>query len=126
MGKIDIVFRSKSRQSGICCVKQGVCRKIIHRSEPFALYDLPQSLRDIPMKKKDKQASFFPTRQFFYEPSSSFRCCLPISCIILIFAIVGSIKVRIFNGRTITKVMIKTNFQRLLNIFYLNNEIYDF
>ena len=73
MGKIDIEFRSKSSQSTIGCVKQGVCGKIIHRSEPFALEDSPQSLRDIQMrtvwrKKEEEQASLFPYRaKFLHE-----------------------------------------------------------
>ena len=67
MGKIDIEFRSKSSQSTIGCIKQGVCGKIIHRSEPFALEDSPQSLSDIQMrtvrwKKEYEQASLFPYR----------------------------------------------------------------
>lgn len=37
MGKIDTEFRSKSSQSTIGCVKQGVRGKIIHRSEPLPL-----------------------------------------------------------------------------------------
>ena len=47
MGKIDIEFRSNSCQGTIGRVKQGICGKIIHRSEPFALEDSPQSLCDI-------------------------------------------------------------------------------
>lgn len=67
MGKIDIEFRSKSSQSSIGCVKQGICGKIIHRSEPFALEDSPQCLRDIQMRtvwweKEKVQASLFPCR----------------------------------------------------------------
>ena len=73
MGKIDIEFRTKSCQSTIGCVKQGVCGKIIHRSEPFALEYSPQSLSDIQMrtvrwKKEDEQASLFPYRaKFLHE-----------------------------------------------------------
>ena len=73
MGKIDIEFRSKSCQSTIGCVKQGVCGKIIHRSELFALEDSPQSLRDIQMRiamwnKEDEQTSLFPYRaKFLHE-----------------------------------------------------------
>ena len=67
MGKIDIEFRSKSSQGTIGCVKQGVCGKIIHRSEPFALEDPPQSLSDIQMrtvwrKKEEEQAPLLPYR----------------------------------------------------------------
>ena len=50
MGKIDIEFRSKSGQSSIGCVKQGVCGKIIHRSEPFALEDSPECPGDVEMR----------------------------------------------------------------------------
>ena len=65
MGKIDVEFGSKSSQSPIGCVKQGVCGKIIHRSEPFALEDSPQRLRDIRMrtiwrKEEEEQASLLP------------------------------------------------------------------
>ena len=65
MGKTDIEFRTKSSQSAICCVKQGVCGKIIHRSEPFALEDSPQCLSDIKMrtvgrKKEDEETLLFP------------------------------------------------------------------
>ena len=73
MGKIDIEFRTNSSQSTIGCVKQGVCGKIIHRSEPFALEYSPQSLSDIQMravrwKKEDEQASLFPYRaKFLHE-----------------------------------------------------------
>ena len=73
MGKIDIEFRTKSSQSTIGCVKQGVCGKIIHRSEPFALEYSPQSLSDTQMrtvrwKKEDEQASLFPYRaKFLHE-----------------------------------------------------------
>ena len=70
MGKIDIEFRSKSSQSTIGCVKQGICGRIIHRSEPFAIEYSPQSLSDIQMrtvrwKKEDEQASLFPYRAKF-------------------------------------------------------------
>ena len=44
MSKIDIEFRSKTFQSTIGCVKKGVCGKIIHRPEPFAVEDAPHSL----------------------------------------------------------------------------------
>lgn len=73
MGKIDIEFRTKSSQSTIGCVKQGVCGRIIHRSEPFALEYSPQSLSYIQMrtvrwKKEDEQASLFPYRaKFLHE-----------------------------------------------------------
>ena len=73
MGKIDIEFRTKSSQSTIGCVKQGVCGKIIHRSEPFTLEDSPQSLRDIQMrtvwrKKEEEQTPLFPYRaKFLHE-----------------------------------------------------------
>ena len=73
MDKIDIEFRTKSSQSTIGCVRQGVCGKIIHRSEPFTLEDSPQSLCDIQMrtvwrKKEEEQASLFPYRaKFLHE-----------------------------------------------------------
>ena len=73
MGKIDTEFRSNSSQSTIGCVKQGVCGKIIHRSEPFALEDSPQSLSDIQMrtvwrKKEEKQPPRLPYRtKFLHE-----------------------------------------------------------
>ena len=73
MGKIDIEFRSNSRQSSIGCVKQGICGKIIHRSEPFALEYSPQCLCDIQMRtiwreKEKVQASLFPYRpKFLHE-----------------------------------------------------------
>ena len=72
MGKIDTEFRSNSSQSTIGCVKQGICGKIIHRSEPLALKDSPQSLSDIQMrtvwrKKEDEQASLFPYRAKFLD-----------------------------------------------------------
>ena len=76
MGKIDIELRSKSSQSTIGCVKQGVSGKIIHRSEPFALEYSPQCLSDIQMrtvrwKKEDEQASLFPYRaKFLHELTS--------------------------------------------------------
>ena len=67
MGKVDIEFSSKSSQRSIGCVKQGVCREIIHRSEPFALENPPQSLRNIQMravwrKKEEEQAALLPYR----------------------------------------------------------------
>ncbi len=70
MGKFDIEFRSKCRQRTIGCVKQGVCGKIIHRSEPFALEDSPQRLRDIQMgtiwwKKEEEQSTLLPYRAKF-------------------------------------------------------------
>ena len=73
MGKIDVEIRTKSSQSTIGCVKQGVCGKIIHRPEPFALEDSPQSLRDIQMrtvwrKKEKEQTSLLPYRtKFLHE-----------------------------------------------------------
>ena len=65
MGKIDIEFRSKSGQSSIGCVKQGVYGKIIHRSEPFALEDSPECLSDVEMRaiwrnKEEEQTSLLP------------------------------------------------------------------
>lgn len=73
MGKINIELRSKSSQSSIGCIKQGVCGKIIHRSKPFALEDSPQSLRDIQMrtiwrKKEEEQTPLLPYRtKFLHE-----------------------------------------------------------
>lgn len=73
MGKIDIEFRSNCSQRPIGRIKQGVCGKIIHRSEPFALEDSPQSFRDVQMrtiwrKKEKKQSAFLPYwAKFPYE-----------------------------------------------------------
>lgn len=80
MGKIDIEFRSKSGQSPIGCVQQGVCGKIIHRSEPFALEDSPQRLCDIQMRtirreKEEEQATLLPYRtKFLHEFTSVYAC----------------------------------------------------
>lgn len=65
MGKIYFKTGSKRSQSSIGCIKQGVCGSIIHRSDPFALEDSPQSLCYIEMrtvwrKKEDEQATFLP------------------------------------------------------------------
>ena len=73
MGKIDIEFRSKSGQRSIGCIKQRVCGEIIHRSEPFALENSPQSLRYIQMRavrweKEEEQAALLPYRaKFLHE-----------------------------------------------------------
>ena len=73
MGKIDIEFRSKSGQRSIGCIKQRVCGEIIHRSEPFALENSPQSLRYIQMRavrweKEEEQTALLPYRaKFLHE-----------------------------------------------------------
>ena len=75
MGKIYIQARFKSCQSTIGSIKQGICGKIIHRSEPFALEDSPQGLSDIQMrtvwrKKEEKQTPLLPYRtKFLHEPA---------------------------------------------------------
>lgn len=67
MGKIDIEFSSKCSERTVGCIKEGICGAIIHRSEPFALEDSPESLSDIQMwtiwrQEKEKQAAFLPYR----------------------------------------------------------------
>ena len=67
MGKIDIEFSSKCSERTIGCIKEGICGAIIHRSEPFALEDSPESLGDIQMwtigrQGKEKLATFYPYR----------------------------------------------------------------
>lgn len=67
MGKIDIEFISNCNQRPIGRIKQGVCGKIIHRSEPFALEDSPQSFGDVQkrtvLRKKEEKQSAFLTYQ---------------------------------------------------------------
>lgn len=65
MGKIDFELRSKSSQSSIGCVKQGVCGEIIHKSEPSALEDSSQLLGNVERwavwrKKEEEESSFLP------------------------------------------------------------------
>ena len=67
MGKIDIEFSSKCSERTVGCIKEGICGAIIHRSEPFALEDSPESLSDIQMwtiwwQEKEEQAAFLPYR----------------------------------------------------------------
>ena len=67
MGKIDIEFSSKSSERTVGCIEEGICGGIIHRSEPFALEDSPESLSNIQMRtiwwqEKEKQAALFPYR----------------------------------------------------------------
>ncbi len=65
MGIIDIEFRPKSSQSTIGRIEQGICGKIIHWSEPFALEDSPQCLGYIQMrtiwrKEEEEQTTLLP------------------------------------------------------------------
>lgn len=67
MGKIDIEFSSKCSERTVGCIEEGICGGIIHRSEPFALEDSPESLSNIQMwtiwwQEKEKQAALFPYR----------------------------------------------------------------
>lgn len=75
MGKIAIEFSSKSGQRSIGCIKQGVCGKIIHRSEPFALEDSPECLGDVEMRaiwrnKEEEQTSLLPYGVKFLHESA--------------------------------------------------------
>lgn len=76
MGKIDIEFSSKCSERTVGCIKEGICGAVIRRSEPFALEDSPQRLRDVQMrtvrwKKEEKQSPFLPYRtEFSHELAS--------------------------------------------------------
>ena len=80
MCKSDIEFNSKCHQYSIGRIQQGVCGKIIHRSEPFALEDSPQCLCDIQLKtirrKEEKElSSFLPYRtKFLHEFTHVYAC----------------------------------------------------
>ncbi len=76
MGKIYFKTGSKCSHSSIGRIKQGICGDIIHRSDPFALKDTPQSLsyikiRTIWEKEEEEQPAFLPYgTQVFNEPTS--------------------------------------------------------
>ena len=76
MGKIDVEFRSKCSKRTVGCIKEGICGAIIHRSEPFALEDSPESFSDIQMwtiwrQEKEKQSPFLPYRTEFSHEFAS-------------------------------------------------------
>lgn len=70
MGKIDVEFSAKCSKRTVGCIKEGICGAIIHRSEPFALEDSPESFGDIQMwtvwrQEKEIQSTFLPYRTEF-------------------------------------------------------------
>lgn len=81
MGKIDIEFSSKSSQSSIGCIKQGICGKIIHWSEPFAFEYSPKRFCDIEVRtiwreKEYEQASLLPNGTKFLHKFASVYACI--------------------------------------------------
>lgn len=81
MGKVDVEFSSKCSERTVGCIKERICGAIIHRSEPFALKDPPQSLCDIQMwtvwrKKKEEQTAFFPYRAKFPHEFAPVYACI--------------------------------------------------
>lgn len=76
MGKIDIEFRTNCSQCSVRGIKQGICRHIVCRSEPFAFEYAPKGFCYVQMRRgrrqeEKKQSSFFPDwPEFSHELAS--------------------------------------------------------
>lgn len=81
MAKVDVEFGTQCSQCSIGRIEQGICGKIIHRSEPFALEYSPQCFCNIQMwtiwrKEKEKQTTLLPYRTKFLHEFTPMNACI--------------------------------------------------
>lgn len=81
MVEIDFKFIPNSRQGSVGRIKQGVCGKVISRSEPFTFEYSPKCFRKIEMrtiwrKEEQEQPTFFPCRAKFPHEFASVDACV--------------------------------------------------
>lgn len=81
MGKIDTQFRTDCCQCPVSSVEQGICGKVIRRSEPFSLEYPPQGFSNIQMwgvwrQEEEEKPTFFPYVPEFCKQLSAMDTCV--------------------------------------------------